>query len=342
VFPLRSEARETVAVGYYEGLINAPLRDTTERAPQPPPGWLPFAGDATGIVHDVPSYLRWEMRANLNIRWNGNVFRTNSLGFRSPEVELEKPAETYRILVFGSSNTMGFGVDDDDVYPRHLERWLNEWVRPTNRVEVVNLAIAGDSPTRRLARLQKEAGRFNADWLLCDASALDPWLEDAHIHAVLQHSLPVPFSFVREAIRRSGVSAVDSIESFRDKFQGESERMFDDVYAGWSSVARQLHVPLTLLILPRGDSKAKSPRVFRLIRSLADRYGLDYLDVSGAFDRLPVEEFRDTEFDTHPNAHGHRVIFEAIRAVLLSRVVLPGLSSSSSPAAEVHDCPTDR
>ena len=145
------------------------------------------------------------MKPNLDIRWNGTIFQTNSLGFRTPEVGLEKPAGTYRILVFGSSNTMGYGVNNEDMYTRHLERCLNAWSGPWRRVEVVNLAVAGDSPTRRLERMRKEAGRWNADWLLCDASALDSWLEDNHIHSVLQRGMPIPFPFVQEAIRRSGV-----------------------------------------------------------------------------------------------------------------------------------------
>ena len=86
-------------------------------------------------------------------------------------------------------------------------------------MEVVNLAVAGDSPTRRLERMKKEAGRWNADWLLCDASVLDSWLEDNHIHSVVQRGLPIPYPFVEEAIRRSGVTAADSLEVFREKFR---------------------------------------------------------------------------------------------------------------------------
>ena len=114
------------------------------------------------------------------------------------------------------------------MYTRHLEQWLNAWTGPSRRVEVVNLAVAGDSPTRRLERMKKEAGRWNADWLLCDASALDSWLEDNHIHSVLQRGLPIPFPFVKKAIRRSGVTAADSIEVFRDKFRGESEGLLGE------------------------------------------------------------------------------------------------------------------
>jgi len=329
-----NQARQAPPLGYYEALLDPPRLVVAESTMQLPPGWLPFSGEPTGIVLETATYLRWHMRPNLDIRWNGTVFRTNQLGFRTPEIEREKPKGTYRILVFGSSNTMGYGVNNDDVYMRHLERWLNEWAGPTCRVEVVNLAVAGDSPSRRLLRLQQEAGRYRADWLLCDASALDTWLEDTHIHAVVQHSIPIPFPFVQQAIKRSGVKAADSLEAFRMKFQGESERFLDEVYAGWSLEAKRLHIPLTVVVLPRADSKAKSPRVFELIGSLAEKHELDCIDLSNAFDHLEVDEFRNSEWDKHPSPQGHHLIFEGIRDALLRRGGLPGLSLSTSTALE--------
>jgi GDSL-like Lipase/Acylhydrolase family len=329
-FSIANEARHAPTLGYYEGLINAPGREIAADLPQPPPGWLPFGGDLTGIVTELSTYLRWEMKPSLNIRWNGTVFQTNSLGFRTPEVRLEKPAGTYRILVFGSSNTMGYGVNNDDMYTRHLERFLNAWMGPTRRVEVVNLAVAGDSPTRRLARMKKEAERWNADWLLCDATALDSWLEDNHIQSVLLRGIPIPFPFVQDAVRRSGATGADSIEVFRDKFRGESERVVGRVYAAWKDEAARAQIPLSVLILPRGDSKAKSNRVFQLIRSLCVQNGLDFIDMSSAFDHMEVDEFRISDWDKHPNARGHRVIFEALRDAILRRGQLPGLSPSPS------------
>ena len=157
-YPVKDDANTVPTLGYYEALINSPPRQVSDDAPHPPPGWLPFGGDVTGIVKELPTYLRWEMKPNLDILWNGTTFQTNRLGFRTPEVTLEKPAGTYRILVFGSSNTMGYGVNNNEMYTRHLEQFLDAWTGPSQRVEVVNLAVAGDSPTRRLERMKKEAG----------------------------------------------------------------------------------------------------------------------------------------------------------------------------------------
>jgi hypothetical protein len=324
-FSVDDEGRRSRTVGYYEALIDSPATGYARDEPRPPTGWLAFGGPSTGIVRELPEYLRWKLRPELDIRWNGTVFRTNRYGYRSPEVELKKPAGTYRIVVFGSSNTMGYGVDNDDIYTRHLEKWLNDYLGQQHRVEVVNLAVAGDSPSRRLARIQHEAGRWNADWLICDASVLDGWLEDAHIQWALQNQVAIPYSFVIDAAHRARVTPTDSIEVFREKFQGESERMLPNIYAAWSAEARRLGLPLTIVLLPRADEKARSPRVAGLIRSLASQNGLDYIDVSHAFDELELDEFRVSDWDKHPSARGHLAIYESMRTALLDRGGPPGL-----------------
>ncbi len=328
-----NEPDNTLPLGYYEALIDTRSRGADTLVTGPPPGWMPFGGDETGIVQELSTYLRWNMKPNLDIRWNGTTFQTNRLGFRTPEVAVEKPAGTYRIVVFGSSNSMGYGVSNDEIYTYLLEAWLRKWVGPSHRVEVVNLSVAGDSPSRRLYRLQQEAQRFQPDWLICDASCFDPWLEDTHIQAVLERHLPIPYPFVEDAIRRTGVTPSETQESFRDKFRGESERMLDPIYAGWSEEANRLGVPLTVVILPRADSKGKSPRVLQLISSLAKHHGLDTLDISAAFDELDVDDFRISAWDKHPNAFGHRVMFEAIRDAVRSRGRLPGFSPRSASGA---------
>ena len=322
-----SDLRRSRTEGYYEHLLNAsrgPDRGARGGvAINPPPGVIPFR-DA-GIVEEVPTYLRWRMRADLDLRWNGAIFRTNRFGFRSPEVDRVKPGGTYRIILFGSSNTMGHGVDDDAIYPRHLERWLNEQVGPSRRVEVVNLAISGDSPTRRLQRIREEAGRFDADWLLCDASAFDFMLEQDHLQAIVRDASPIPFDFVRDVLRRAGVSASDSPESLRRKLADECESLLDGAYAGWRAEASRLGIPISVVILPRSDKKIASPRMFRLIRTLADRHGMESFDLTNAFRDLAEEEIPVSRWDTHPGVRAHLAIFEAFRAELRRRGALPGL-----------------
>lgn len=63
----------------------------------------------------------------------------NRLGYRSREIELEKPAGVFRIVAAGGSTTYGAGVGPDETWPAQLERILHEDYGYTH-VEVINTA----------------------------------------------------------------------------------------------------------------------------------------------------------------------------------------------------------
>lgn len=315
---IESELEQAQTHGYYEDLI----RTSTPADPQPrvvvnrPPDWVPFAN--AGIVQVVEDYQRWRLRPSLDIRWNGNSFRTNHLGYRGPEIAVPKPEGTFRIIVLGSSNTIGHGVGDDEVYTRGLERWLEQQTPPDRHVEVVNLAVSSDSPTQRLLRLQNEAHHLDPDWILGDVTALDFSLEENHLRWVVEQGVEPPFEFVREALRNSAVSIGDTPALFHKKLSPFARPMLDLAYAGWAAESRRLGAAMTVVILPRADSKTESPRLFRLLNELALDHGLKCIDLSALFDDLELDEYRVAPWDFHPNALGHRMISEKLGPSLMA------------------------
>lgn len=310
--------------GYYEALIDA-NRDAAPDAP--PPGWVPFG--ASGIAQPTEDYIHLRLRPNVDMVWNGARFRTNSRGYRTPEVALPKPSHVYRVVFFGSSNTMGHGVGDDEAYPRLMEPWLDRATDPGTRVEVVNLSVSGDSPSRRLARMVDEAAGYQPDWILCDATVLDPALEEMHLEAVVRSEprpeIPPVLDYVRQALDRCGASPEDSPGALRGKLQSQAEAVLRGGYQGWAEFARGAGVPLTVVMIPRADAKLASPAIEKVMRSAVLENDLDVIDLGHAFQGLSVDEFRVSPWDKHPSARGHRAIFEAFREAMLARGTLPGL-----------------
>src|SRR6516225_1128798 len=109
---------------------------------------------------------------------------------------------------------MWHGVEDEESYARLLEGWLAGRSGRGRRVEVVNLAVSGDSPTQRLLRLRSEAAGLEPDWILCDITALDFSLEEQHLQWVVGKGTEVPFDFVREALAGSRAEPDDSTDEF--------------------------------------------------------------------------------------------------------------------------------
>lgn len=70
---------------------------------------------------------------------------TNSEGVRDREHPVEKARGEYRIVCLGDSFTLGMGAAYDDIYPKVLERRLNE-LDPLRRVTVINAGVSGSDP----------------------------------------------------------------------------------------------------------------------------------------------------------------------------------------------------
>lgn len=86
----------------------------------------------------------------------------NSDGFRDREFSVEKPEDTYRILVLGDSFTWGIGLDVDETIPKLLEQDLSE----DGSVEVINAAVPGHNTVQQLMDLRQKGIRYEPDLVL--------------------------------------------------------------------------------------------------------------------------------------------------------------------------------
>lgn len=89
-----------------------------------------------------------------------HAVHTNSYGYRSPQIPVEKPAGALRIVVVGDSISFGHGVDQEQAYPALLEAALRE--RLHRPVDVVNTAVPGNSPYQEYVDLVR-AMKFRPD-----------------------------------------------------------------------------------------------------------------------------------------------------------------------------------
>lgn len=91
--------------------------------------------------------------------------KINSLGFRGPEVEQEKPDGVYRIVALGDSVTFGWGVNDEHTYIRRLEVELNRQIQG-RRFEVINTGHPMYDTVQEHAMLQRHAMALKPDLVI--------------------------------------------------------------------------------------------------------------------------------------------------------------------------------
>lgn len=91
--------------------------------------------------------------------------KINSLGFRDREFTLNKSRDTIRILTLGDSFTYGWGVSQEDTWPKVLEK-LSRKEFSNKKIEVLNLGIPGYDIWNVANLISKRVIKFDYDILL--------------------------------------------------------------------------------------------------------------------------------------------------------------------------------
>jgi lysophospholipase L1-like esterase len=104
----------------------------------------------------------FEQKPGARAEFHDFTVELNSLGFRGPEIEPDKPADSYRVLVLGDSVTFGWGVDDEATFVRRLERRWNAR-DDGRRYEVVNTGHLAYDTTQELRLLERRGLALEPD-----------------------------------------------------------------------------------------------------------------------------------------------------------------------------------
>lgn len=88
---------------------------------------------------------------------------TSVQGLRNPIVTMPKPKGIYRILALGDSYTYGWGVEENDAWPRVLESLLR---KKGLSVEVINAGVPGAGPTEERHICRAYADQFDIDAII--------------------------------------------------------------------------------------------------------------------------------------------------------------------------------
>ncbi len=105
--------------------------------------------------------------------YNGVPVSINSLGLRDHEFAIPKPSCVVRLLSLGDSVVFGFGVPNEDVYPKVLESELNRSATGGVRYEVVNAGVEGTGLDYYYRFLLLRAPRLQPDLILLGVTIND-------------------------------------------------------------------------------------------------------------------------------------------------------------------------
>ncbi len=274
---------------------------------------------------EYPS-VYYELKPNLDVMLRGVPLKTNSYGLPDKEYSLEKPGNTYRIAIVGSSWTMPASIPQEDSYQAQLENALNARSTGTN-YEVINFGVEQYGVGEITATLEHRVFQFQPDvviFAMTPFTSMIQWLD--HEQAFQPPALDEPL-FRSYVLLQLGIGKPPVNQSLAPPvLSGLTMKDFNTRRLQQISAALYKSHQLT----EANDSKlvflflAHQPwfeRTETLINSTLDRFGIPLVDGAKALAKIKIN-YKVSKVDTHPNAEGHKVIAEALLAHFETRLEL--------------------
>jgi lysophospholipase L1-like esterase len=320
--------------GYYEELDVSRMDNWQWQVAEDPEGWRE---GGKVFFRDRPDFVLREIVPSVSTVIAGAPITSNHLGMRDREYEKTKPANTYRIVLLGASNDMGFGVKDDQTYENLLEDRLNQQHPDPRylRYEILNLSVAAHSILQRLLRLEEEGFALQPDAAIFSVAAADAQFLPANLRKALIAGIQPPPEYrdiVEDVVRKAHVNGKMPGVMIERRLRPYVPELCEWSFRRFAQDCRQHGVrPLVVYRPAPADFTGTEPALRSELVRLAQAAGLEVIDLSAAFDSVTD---RNTlilgKWDDHTTPLGHRLLAEKLYEDLAP--LLHSISSTVSPA----------
>jgi lysophospholipase L1-like esterase len=287
------------------------------------------------LMLEYDSERFWKLRPGVQIDdpensvWQGLV--SNSLGYRSPEFDLQKPPGTIRIVCFGDSSTFGIGARMEDSWPALLDDFLN--ARGEQKFQVINAGVPGYTSHQGLQHMRQEVDRLQPDIVFASYANNDFWrwgdrtdqqharrFGNSSLHSRLMQSrlLQVVDHFARPRAEPTASEWAQSTTfNYVTPNDGWVPRVplehFEANIGEMCDVCESRRIPMTLVLWPDQPQAAGqwSPRIEYQdsLKKIAATRGVELADVVSIFQRnreLAVQSYVPNDI-VHVDRNGNRL-----------------------------------
>jgi lysophospholipase L1-like esterase len=302
----------------------------------------PTYGQIPGVFEpnqDVTERPRQELTHHVSI---------NSLGFRGPELSIDKASDGLRILCLGDSFTFGSFVNDEDTFPYLL---LGKLSHESKHIEVVNGGVGGSTIIDQVHFLRK-AMAIKPDIVLLTFSEND--IDDLNkivpIHVSMESNRRLKSGMAGQVYRFLRNTAVfnfvllanawysdlmtpRAVENNSVLFNNEADHLWNMYEAELRAMAKYLQdrsIQFVFAIFP-SDHRIGKPLSLenRLVRvhKLADHIGIGAIDLLKPLQQshLASTELYLLPYDGHPSRLAYEIVAESIATYLRSRHLIKQL-----------------
>ncbi|MCK5236729.1 MAG: SGNH/GDSL hydrolase family protein [Deltaproteobacteria bacterium] len=280
------------------------------------------------IYSDDPGIGK-RLAPNRKTIFKGARFTTNEFGYRERAVTLKKPVDTFRLAVLGRSFSMGFGVDDDEVYSRRLELLLNDY--RSEKYQVLNFAVGGYNLNQSSLSYEKHVRQFDPDMII-----LPIYPGEIESMLPIKYNRPPVFSWLN--FRRAYLRAFFTYEMYRKWYKKNINVVTprgvykapkkkrrptvnaEEVLFEFLERRRAEGVPVVIVVLPKIEKVYDKQKVLKIKEVSDTREGVHFINVYELLGRKLDRSETIYPGDHHPNAGVHQLyaehIFSGLKEIL--------------------------
>ena len=238
----------------------------------------------------------------------------NKMGHRGPDIDFSLPDQ--KILVLGSSITLGWGVDEANTFTATLENLLNSSNQKKTRV--INAGIGNYNSYYQMQLLKDQIATVGPDLVV-----LQYFLNDAEPNPVqknsllLQNSLFLAFLYDKFAAIQYRLSGGGTLEDHYEKIYTDNspswQRAQNDLLAMKEMTEKHsakfvvMLVPEFFNLDPKGPFKGFHNQIKQTLQGL----NIHTIDTYDTFSKRFFKKEKEvwvSDTDRHPNKEGHRIM----------------------------------
>ena len=300
--------RGNAEIGYYDRLIEGEEENTIGIGGKSFKTFISKKAyvDAYYLTNDI-MYRR--MKANLKIDGIDHNFQTNAFGIRDKNYSLNKPSGTKRIALLGGSYQMGSGVNNDQVFEAIAEERLNkEMTDSVNKnYEIFNFAAGGYYLLQQVELTNTTVFKYNVDGLIYFAHTDEREKVVRFFANLIKRELPLNYPFLKYIQEVSGARSYMSLMQIKEKLQPYADTIMKWGYKEIADKCKTHNVVPVWTYMETTTEYVNNEEYYEL-KAYAESLGFVTLDLRNTYWKIDRKEIQLSEWNTHPNVLGHRII----------------------------------
>jgi hypothetical protein len=259
-------------------------------------------------------------RANARADLMGEDVKTDSHGFRSPEIPLQAPPGVARIAFAGDSITMGWGVAEKDTIPMQVLGGLKAQGR---KVDGFNLGVGNYNTSQELASYKDIGAQMKPDiivlvYFINDGEPMPTYNDNDWFE---QHSAAyVVMKYRFDALMRSSGEVPDWKQYYRDLYKDEARgwKLTQESIAEFAKIAKDAGIQLVIVHVPELHELKPYPftEVTAKVKAVVEAQGVQFIDLLPTVENLEPSTLWVTVPDPHPNG---------VADIAMSKGIVPSL-----------------